>query len=448
MTRIPVLMITNGMGLGGVEKTVIAFAKAFDARHFEVHIGCFLSEGVRTPLAQKTGLPYIFFNGNTEALHEYLVTHHIAAIHSHEQGVHTEALFQAVKDTSVRCVIQSNVFSLANPSDHLFDRQLFISTTNLYKYNWIYSLPFDVQKRAVLYNPIDFSSLDALRLSKKQREAFRQSLGIQPQHIVLGKIARKTLGKWSDLNLDILPSLVKRYPQVRFLVLGLPDSRWQLALRMKVDHVIIRVEETTDLNLLSSYYQSMDILAHFSKIGECCSAAIQEAMTFRLPVVTNSTPFTRKRFRYVDNGQIEQVDSGQTGYVVNTPRAIVAAIGELIENPAKRVAFGEAGRVLAEKRYTITDLTKQLEKATAEILASKGDERAMQLAPAYTNVTFSPSEAQIQQYNANYPVRATGDVLPQSLSHTLHDFARVHIRNRGRFVRDQIAVRLGREKQS
>ena len=445
MTRIPVLMLSNGMNLGGVEKTVIAFAKEFDPHRFEVHIGCFLTEGVRTKEAKETGLPYIFFNGNEDQLHTYLLDHDITVLHSHEQGIHTDAVLRAASNTAVQCMIQINVFSLANASDTQFDRQLFISTTNLLKYNWLNNLPFDIQKRGVLYNPINLTKLDTYTIDFPKRTAFRSELGIGEEHIVLGKIARKTLGKWSDLNLDILPSLLKLHQNVRFLVLGLPDSRWRLARRMKVDHAIIRVEETTDVERLAHYYQAMDILVHFSKIGECCSAAIQEAMAFKLPIITNSTPFSRSHYRYVDNGQIEQVSPGVNGFIANSPRSIVAAISELCTQPEKRQSFGTASRKLLDS-CALPRLTRQLEKTTLEILAEKGDEEVKPiLRKDYAKIAYRPTEEEILTYISDYPRLAATDYLAPTMRDRFSELYRLKIRNKIRAIRDQLAIRSGQE---
>ena len=437
-------MLTNALSLGGIEKTAIAFARTFDPKVFEVHIGSFATEGPRKEEAVATGLMVKCFQGEKKNLGSYLKEHGILAIHSHEQGTLTANLFDACEDSPVRCIIQSNVFSLATPQDSQFDRQLFISMTNLIKYQLVNNLPFDFKQRAVLYNPIDFRRLDALQLTPSKRVAIREQLGLKQEHFVIGKIARKTLGKWSDLNLDSLAILLKEYPHVRLLVLGMPDSRWRLAKRMKISHAIVRVPETVDLPTLASYYQVMDTYTHFSKIGECCSAAIQEAMTYSLPVVTNSTPFTKQHYRYIDNGQIEQIEPGQTGFIASTPQSIAKAVGNLIEDAELRHKFGRSGRTLVEQRYDMPTLTRYLEKATLEILVNKGVNEAKAALSTYSTLKIHPTETDVLAYASRYPDRSR--IPPNTqLNRRLAEIYRNRVRNRLRAARDLISIRQGWE---
>ena len=438
--KLPILMLTDRLGIGGIEKTVLAFAKAFDSKIFQVHICAFSGGGPRESEVIEMGLPLCLANGSVRVMRKYVDKHGIIAIHSHIQDETVTAdILRALRSSGVRCRIQSNVFSFRSPEDESFDRQLFISMTNLLKYERIFELSRDSNRRKVLYNPLDFTRIKAFERIAAERLALRSELGIAPTEFVLGKLARKTLGKWSDLNLDILPKVFEEIPNARFLVLGMPDSRYRWAERMGISNRIIRVDETLSLTKLTGYFQCMDLYVHFSKIGECCSAAIQEAQAFSLPIITNSTPFSKRRWRYVDNGQIEQVEHGKSGYICNEVLDIVAAVTYLHRHSKLLAAMGASGRTAAEARYSLPDLAGQLMHHTLELLSANGISNL----PKLSDSLLSPDEEAYQRYASQYD-----DLAASSFNQSKQQFsARLHskMRQRLRELGDYAAIRQGKE---
>ena len=89
--------------------------------------------------------------------------------------------------------------------------------------------------------------------------------------------------------------------------------------------------------------QLYDVAVLPSVAGECLPYVLMEAMALRKPVVAT-------RFW----GIPEEVEDGVTGTLVplGRPKALAEAVIELLRNPDKARAFGEAGRRRVEVKFT------------------------------------------------------------------------------------------------
>ncbi len=113
-----------------------------------------------------------------------------------------------------------------------------------------------------------------------------------------------------------------------------------------------------------SLYQVLDVLVHSSKIGESCGNSINEAMHWNKPVVVNSTP-------WADNGQLEQVDHGITGYIASTPQIFARAVENLYKNSDLRQKMGQSGKNKIVKLQLAETVTAQYEKLYVQLLNNK-----------------------------------------------------------------------------
>jgi hypothetical protein len=112
----------------------------------------------------------------------------------------------------------------------------------------------------------------------------------------------------------------------------------------------------------------LDIYAHASRIGECFSNSLSEAMAAGIPTVTLSTPNHK-----LTNGQTFQVDNGVTGFVANTADTYVEAVARLAGDPDLRRQMGMAGRTKLETEYSPKALTRRLEQLIVLALKRRGN---------------------------------------------------------------------------
>ena len=106
--------------------------------------------------------------------------------------------------------------------------------------------------------------------------------------------------------------------------------------------------------------------------GETFGNVNAEAMIFKKPVLTHSTPFKGGRINEkMDNAQIEIVDHMKTGMVANYPKDVVVAVEFFVRNPGKIAQFGEAGYRKVMKEYEAKSVVRRFENIVADILKKK-----------------------------------------------------------------------------
>jgi phosphatidylinositol alpha 1,6-mannosyltransferase len=143
--------------------------------------------------------------------------------------------------------------------------------------------------------------------------------------VVVGFVGRLAVEKQIDLLAD-----VSRLPGVRLVVVG--DGPAAAMLRKALPAAtFLGVRRGLQLARL---YASFDVFAHTGPY-ETFGQAVQEAMASGLPVVAPNA-----------GGPVDLVNDGRTGYLVRPFEAegFTEAVRDLAANPARRAAFGAAGR--------------------------------------------------------------------------------------------------------
>jgi glycosyltransferase involved in cell wall biosynthesis len=188
-----------------------------------------------------------------------------------------------------------------------------------------------------LGNGIDLQEFRPARLRPEERDAKRRELGLGPEHVVVGMVARVVREKGYVEALQAARNLRPRFPKARYLFVGDFDGDKPDALsRSILDEFGLSTEVSflghrTDV---SDLYAAMDVFI-LPSYREGFPRAPMEAAASGIPAIVTDT-----------RGCRETVVHDVTGYLV--PVADADALGDslarLLADPELRARFGAAAR--------------------------------------------------------------------------------------------------------
>jgi glycosyltransferase involved in cell wall biosynthesis len=198
----------------------------------------------------------------------------------------------------------------------------------------------------VIVNGIDAARIAATAMP---RAAARQSLGLEPDALVLGTVARFDPVKALDALLRAFAVVAAAQPAARLVVVGDGPE----APRLRALAVSLGVEERVRFPGFvadaSRLLPALDLYVSASR-KEGLPLSVLEAMACGLPVAATRVP-----------GHVDVVEHGATGLLVapDDPRALGLAMGDLMADPARRSAMGQAGRCRVEERFAASRMAAE-----------------------------------------------------------------------------------------
>ena len=197
----------------------------------------------------------------------------------------------------------------------------------------------------------------------RSSDEIRRELGIAPDDIVVGKIARLFNLKGHEFLLAVARQVVERCPRVKFLFVGdgILRGRYEteIAAMGLSNHFVFSglVPPTRIPELIGA----MDIVAHTSQ-WEGLARVLPQGLIAGKPVVT-----------YDVGGAREVVVSGETGFLL--PRDSIDplrdAICVLAESPEMRRQFGETGRRRFTDQFRHEFMTRRIREVYASVLGGE-----------------------------------------------------------------------------
>lgn len=192
------------------------------------------------------------------------------------------------------------------------------------------------------------------------RSSTRASLGIEPHHIVFGKIARLFNLKGHDDLIASAPKAIAACPDVRFLLVGdgtLRHSLHERILRMGLEEHFIFTGLVPPAEV-PRLIGAMDALVHTS-YREGLARALPQALIAGRPVIS-----------YDVDGAREVTLDNETGYLV-APGNIDELSHRLIQlasDPASRQRMGSTGRARFTDRFRHQTMTREIRAVYEQIL--------------------------------------------------------------------------------
>lgn len=208
-------------------------------------------------------------------------------------------------------------------------------------------------------------NLEPYLLAKNDPE-LRAKLGIAPNDIVIGKIARLFKLKGHDDLFAVAPEVVKRDPRIKFLLVG--DGEWRKRFESKAKALglaphfiftgLVRPEE------VPRYVGLMDALVHLS-LREGLPRALPQAMAAARPVIA-----------YDCDGAKEVCLENVTGYLLppGDLGGLTEKLLQLTQTPTLRERLGAGGREFVRDKFSAERMVDDLHTLYLK-LASKARNR-------------------------------------------------------------------------
>lgn len=212
------------------------------------------------------------------------------------------------------------------------------------------ALGYVAKKKIVIPNGID---CEAFGPDAEARQQVRAELGITPDNVLVGLVARYHPMKDHAGFLAAAGQLARTYPSIRFMLIGKGVTHEQPAIRQLVcehdlqDRVFMLGERHDTPRLTAA----LDIACSASAWGEALSVAIGEAMACGVPCVVTDVG---------DSAYLV----GNTGVAVppGEPAALADAIRRLVEAGANyRRTLGDAARKRIEQEFSLPAVVSRYE---------------------------------------------------------------------------------------
>ena len=213
------------------------------------------------------------------------------------------------------------------------------------------------EKCLTIYSGMD---VEPFLHSATHRQAMRQELGYEDQHLVVGKIARLFHHKGHDDLISVAPNIIAAQPNVRFLLVGDGTLRAHLESRIRLAGLerYFQFVGLVEPQRIPAYLSAMDVLVHLS-LREGLARTLPQALLSGKPVVS-----------YDVDGAAEVVKPKTTGFLVppHDLNKLELALMMTLRYEDLRNQLGQAGRVLCEPMFRHEEMTLQIREVYQSLL--------------------------------------------------------------------------------
>ena len=200
-------------------------------------------------------------------------------------------------------------------------------------------------------------------IQNQETAEIRNQFGIKQDHLVVAKIARLFDLKGHNSLFEIAPTLIKKIPNIRFLLIGdgpLKKDFKQIIKNINCEKNFIFAGLVDPLKI-PQLVNSIDILVHLSR-REGLPRALPQAMAASKPIVA---------FDY--DGAREVCINEETGLLVDQEdlSGLIKSISRLAKDKTLRKSLGNAGREFVKDKFTINRLVEDQYNLYEKLLSSR-----------------------------------------------------------------------------
>lgn len=194
-------------------------------------------------------------------------------------------------------------------------------------------------------------------------EEAKRRIGLSPEHLVVGKVARLFPQKGHDHFMEAARLIALRQPRARFLLVGDGILRAELEQQARAHGILDRFvfAGLVTPDAVPALIQAMDVAVHTS-IREGLARVIPQASAVGKPVVA-----------FALDGTPEAIAHGVSGFLTRPYDAgeVAERVLELLPDEPRRRAMGEAGRAFAAANFPVEVMVERVNQVYAELVRAR-----------------------------------------------------------------------------
>ncbi len=218
---------------------------------------------------------------------------------------------------------------------------------------------FPAKRVDVIYNGVDTAQFAQQNSDTAARNDLRRQLGLAAGRKYISMIARFHPVKDHESLLRAFHLVCQKRDDTDLLLVGDGELRQEMELLAAELNIEDRVHFWGVRNDVAKILQAIDVFT-LTSVSEAASLTLLEAMACSCPVVVTNV-----------GGNPEIIDDGKSGLLVprQDSQAMADAFLQLLSDPDKARAFGEAARRTVLERFQLSQAVEQYGSLYEELVA-------------------------------------------------------------------------------
>jgi glycosyltransferase involved in cell wall biosynthesis len=193
---------------------------------------------------------------------------------------------------------------------------------------------------------VDLERFAPDRVDRECVAAERRELGIGPESIVVGTVARLVARKQVDMLMRVVADLRRSRPALRLLIVGggpLEQELRGLARDLGIEADTTFTGFVDDEARMPQLYAAMDVFCLLSRREGYGMAAAEAGAMGKAAVALDIAPVN------------QVVREGETGFLVRDASSAASRLAALVDDPALRARMGSAGQMHVQRECNLRD---------------------------------------------------------------------------------------------